>query len=73
MPKKLNLQFGALAPLVSEQLEKQDLWSTNLGSYDHMAYCVTSLHLNGLLTDNEAHKYRKRLLKKITAEVQPYE
>lgn len=51
--------FGATAPKLSAQVQGLD------AQYDLDADAITRLHVRGLLPDAEAHRARRRLVRKI--------
>lgn len=59
-----DLQFGALAPTLEEQLQDH-LKPEKAKRLNEQAWCITHLSIQGLLTDKEAEKARQRLIKKI--------
>lgn len=56
---KVNVFFGAMAPSLNKQLPM----ATRLDQ--RQADAITYLHVNGLLSDSETDRVRRRLLKKI--------
>ena len=64
---KLELHFGALAPPVSQQIKKQINYTDDrILKFDEEAKALVRVYLDGLITDGENEKARKRLMKKIT-------
>lgn len=60
----ITIQFGALAPKMSEQLAGRI--SPKEGKrLDHLAHSLDMVRIHGIITDVEAEKARKRLMKKI--------
>jgi len=60
----VEISFGALAPKLTVQL-KGALPHRELKVFDDVAHAIIDLHIGGILSDGEAHKARRRLLKKI--------
>lgn len=58
MGKGKFVSFGAMAPPISHQLEfkKPEL-------ADKIAHSITLLHIQGIMTDKECEKARRRLIK----------
>lgn len=68
---KLTLQFGAMAPKLAEQLDGiARLPKSLLSAFQQDADAVTRLAVRGLLPDGETAKARKRLLKRVAAQVE---
>jgi len=55
----MEIKMGALCPKLSEQLPGLD------EKYDKFSDAITLLTIQGILTDSETHKARKRLIKKM--------
>lgn len=76
--KKVLLQFGALAPKISEQLNKQGLtykgnWTEASVSKTHFqrdADAITRLFVRGLISDVTAKRARQKLLNRIAGIVE---
>jgi hypothetical protein len=77
MPEHFHLRFGALVPRIEEQLQEQGLWigleplSRQLLQID--ADEVFRLRSRGILSEAEAGRARRRLLKVIGKHLQPIE
>ena len=61
----LGIRFGAVAAPITEQLAQQDLKLEAIEGVRVQANAdaITRLHLHGMLTDHEAHRARRRLMK----------
>jgi hypothetical protein len=75
MAERFQLQFGALAPPIEEQLRDQglrlDLTPLSRQFLQQDADDVSRLYVRGLLTKAESDRVRNRLVKKIAKHLQP--
>lgn len=64
---KLLLEFGAMAPDISQQLAYQGLTAKAraIAHWQKDADAITRLSVRGMLSDSEKSKARRRLLKTI--------
>lgn len=66
----MQIVLGEMAPDVSEQGSlKLTIPKKELALFDRHAGAITLLHLHGLITDSEALRSRRRLVKKIQRSV----
>src|SRR5687767_10118930 len=67
----LSLEFGALSPKISRQLSAAGLRLDGGAAsfFQRQADAVTLLVIHGTLSDGEAHKARRRLMKNIAEAV----
>jgi hypothetical protein len=72
LSKTLRISFGALSDSLAKQIRDQDLEidPTKCGHLQLDIDAVNRLRIRGALTDSEAHKVHKRLMKSITNAVQ---
>lgn len=64
MSGQFEIQLGALAPKLSEQLRGRI--SPKEGKrLDHVAHSLDMVRIHNIITDSEASKARKRLMKQI--------
>lgn len=64
----VNIEFGALAKPISEQLEAQGIFLVDLKAakaFDDIAWSITLLHLHGIIPDSVRDRAREKLMKKI--------
>lgn len=71
--RSLSLNFGALAPALSDQVAEQgySLPADEAGRFQKNHTAIVRLHIHGLLTDSEALKARRRLMKQVIAALSP--
>ena len=63
---EIGLQFGALAPPISQQIQEQlNYTDDKIKKFDEDAKCLVWAYLADLITDDENQKARQRLNKKI--------
>lgn len=69
----MNIVFGALAPRLSEQLNKQGLTATFvlLDSIQRDADAISRLSVRGVLTESSARAAHRKLVKRLVGMVQP--
>jgi hypothetical protein len=60
----MNMEFGALSPLPSEQLPGIP------SKFDDDAIAITRLYIRGLIYESEANRARKKLIKMIEVWIQ---
>ena len=61
-----GLYFGALAPKLIDQLpDAADILGSRMDPYQKDADAITRLKVRGIMSDNEAHRARTRLVKAI--------
>lgn len=67
MSGQINISFGALAPTIAEQLEKQNVGvePERLEHFQKDADAISRLHVRGLIPDSVAKNIREKLMKKI--------
>lgn len=64
----MELQFGAMCPLLSQQLGNRV--PVNVAEVlDKNAHAIDRLRIHGLLSEGEVHKARTRLIRTIQREV----
>lgn len=71
MKKEIGLHFGAMAKSVNEQLNEQGFTLPTKGlieQYDKMMFAYNMLRIHSMLTQAEAEKVAKRILKNIVAD-----
>lgn len=71
MNNEIGLHFGAMADSVKEQLEKQGYTLPRealFDQYDKMMFAYNMLRIHSMLTQAEAEKVAKRILKNIAAD-----
>ena len=66
-----SVEFGALAPKISEQLVKQGLNipENRVIAFDNVAHAIVLLHLHGIIPDSVRDSARKKLMTQISKEV----
>lgn len=65
----IKLELGPLCDSISEQLDKYPFLDTSkmdVPHLDRLAAAITLLNINGLITESEAHRARRKLLTKVT-------
>jgi len=62
---KFRLVFGGMVPELAVQAERQGFVIENAAYEQKKANAILLLNIHGVITDGEAHKARKRLMKKI--------
>ena len=67
---RLRLAFGAFSPKLKEQLQGYGLQKNEIERFQRRADEVTGLLIAGILTDTEAHRARKRLIKMIAKTIE---
>lgn len=64
---EIGIHFGALAPSVSEQVQKQlNYTDAKLLEFDKDANALVRVYMSGIITDGENRKARQRLMKQVT-------
>lgn len=66
MSDRLELQMGALAPQIHEQLKRP---KQEMKRHQACADAITRLLIHGILSSAEGHRARQRLVKKIANDV----
>lgn len=61
----MNIEFGALAPPLAEQLKDAGIGVVKWAIFQKDADAITRLRVRGVMSDLEAHKARTRLIKAI--------
>lgn len=62
----LNVEFGAMTPPLAEQLaDFKALPKDEVERLNSLADCITSLHVNSLITESQSDMARKKLGKTI--------
>lgn len=66
---KIDLQFGALAPQIYDQLQSQGITAASLRAdsvgFQRDADAVVRLHVRGLLPEAQVQLARRRLMKSV--------
>lgn len=68
---EVRLAVGALAPHITEQLNKFGLMVDGADHYQHHLNAVTRLLLNNYLTPSQAEKIRGKIIKQVFANMVP--
>ena len=66
---KIQLELGAMAPDISEQLDAQGLFLPNDFYYQNALDAATRLFLGGFITQSAADKARDKIVKSIIKSV----
>ena len=61
----MKIQFGAMAPRLTEQLRETGISQKELKVFDEDTDAITRLYVRGILSDREKQKAIHRLIKKI--------
>jgi hypothetical protein len=71
MTDDICIEFGALAPNISEQLATQGvvIAENSANAFDDLARSLVLLHLHGLIPDSVRDNARKKLMKQIITEI----
>lgn len=69
--KTFSIEFGALAPKISEQIVQQGLTiPENRGkAFDDIAHAIVLLHLHGIIPDGVRDSARQKVMKQISKEI----
>lgn len=73
MKSEVRIGYGAIMPMIEDQLKEQGLQFINPGSsktFQYQADAIVRLHLSGILTDGEVDRARQRLQRSIAAAVE---
>ena len=70
MIQKIEIHFGALAPKIRKQLHEQGIiYPIGRDWWQQHANHITSLLISGIITDADAHRARKRIMRRINAHI----
>lgn len=66
----MKINFGLMAPILSEQLKEQKMFIKDSENYDKTIDCMNRLWVEGYITDKEREKIYKRIFKQIEKNAQ---
>jgi hypothetical protein len=71
---KLSVEFGALAPRLTEQLAAAKLFvdKSSVAHFQRDADAIARLSVRGLLSERETKAARRRLLKRMASKARAY-